>query len=172
MPQQPYVPLGTLRHAASYPLSADVVEDAVMRKTLEDVGLGHFVDRLDEDAEWGHMLSGGEKQRLAFARVLLQRPGLIVMDEATAALDPLSQDELMQLVLERLPRTTIVSVAHRVELEAYHTRKLLLEYRPEGARLVGDDPLQRALGRLARLLSRVWGHERAAKLVNITEGAR
>ena len=172
MPQQPYVPLGTLRHAASYPLSADVVEDAVMRKTLEDVGLGHFVDRLDEDAEWGNMLSGGEKQRLAFARVLLQRPGLIVMDEATAALDPLSQDELMQLVLERLPRTTIVSVAHRVELEAYHTRKLMLEYQPDGARLVGEDPLQRAFGRVARFLSRFWSHDRAAKIADVAPGVR
>ena len=118
------------------------------------------------------MLSGGEKQRLAFARVLLQRPGLIVMDEATAALDPLSQDELMQLVLERLPRTTIVSVAHRVELEAYHTRKLMLEYRPEGARLIGEDPLQRAFGRLARFLSRFWSHERAAKVADVATGLR
>jgi putative ATP-binding cassette transporter len=143
-----------------------------MRKTIEEVGLGHFLDRLDEDAEWGNLLSGGEKQRLAFARVLLQRPGLIVMDEATAALDPLSQDELMQLVLERLPGTTIVSVAHRVELEAYHTRKLLLEYRPEGARLVGEDPLQRALGRLARFLSRFWSHERAAKVADVATGVR
>jgi putative ATP-binding cassette transporter len=169
MPQQPYVPLGTLRHAATYPLSADAIEDQVVRKTIEEVGLGHFLDRLDEDAEWDNVLSGGEKQRLAFARVLLQRPDLIVMDEATAALDPLSQGELMQLVMERLPRATIVSVAHRVELEAYHTRKLLLEYRPEGARLVGDDPLQRALGRLARFLSR-WSHERADRAGNVAAG--
>jgi len=172
MPQQPYVPLGTLRHAASYPLSSDSVDDPVMRKTLEDVGLGHFVDRLDEDVEWGNMLSGGEKQRLAFARVLLQRPSLIVMDEATAALDPLSQDGLMQLVLERLPRTTIVSVAHRVELEAYHTRKLMLEYQPDGARLVGEDPLQRAFGRVARFLSRFWSHDRAAKIADVAPGVR
>jgi putative ATP-binding cassette transporter len=164
MPQQPYVPLGTLRHAATYPLSTDGIEDQMVRKTIEEVGLGHFLDRLDEDAEWGNVLSAGEKQRLTFARVLLQRPDVIVMDEATAALDPLSQGELMQLVLERLPRATIVSVAHRVELEAYHTRKLVLEYRPEGARLVGEDPLRRALGRLARFLSRVWGQERAAKV--------
>ena len=167
MPQQPYVPLGTLRHAATYPLSIDRFEDGMVRKTIEEVGLGHFLDRLDEDAEWDNVLSGGERQRLAFARVLLQRPDLIVMDEATAALDPLSQSELMQLLLERLPRATIVSVAHRVELEAYHTRKLLLEYRPEGARLVGDDPLQRALGRVARFLSRVWSQ--AAKVVNVAE---
>jgi putative ATP-binding cassette transporter len=172
MPQEPYVPLGTLRHAATYPLATDAIEDLVVRTTIEEVGLGHFLDRLDEDAEWDNVLSGGEKQRLAFARVLLQRPDLIVMDEATAALDPLSQGELMQLVLERLPRATIVSVAHRVELEAYHTRRLLLEYRPEGARLVIDDPLQRALGRLARFLSRVWSHERAGKVVNIAEAVR
>ena len=172
MPQEPYVPLGTLRHAATYPLATDAVEDQVVRKTIEEVGLGHFLDQLDQDAEWDNVLSGGEKQRLAFARVLLQRPDLIVMDEATAALDPLSQGELMQLVMERLPRATIVSVAHRVELEAYHTRKLLLEYRPEGARLVVDDPLQRALGRAARFLSRVWGHEPAAKVVNVAEGLR
>jgi len=167
MPQQPYVPLGTLRHAATYPLSADSIDEAVVRTTIEEVGLGHFLDRMDEDVDWGNVLSGGEKQRLAFARVLLQRPHLIVMDEATAALDPLSQGELMQLVLERLPRATIVSVAHRVELEAYHTRKLMLEYRPEGARLVGDDPLQRALGRVARFLSRVWDRERATKIASV-----
>jgi putative ATP-binding cassette transporter len=171
MPQQPYVPLGTLRHAATYPLSAEAIEDRLVRMTIEEVGLGHFLDRLDDNAEWDNVLSGGEKQRLAFARVLLQRPDLIVMDEATAALDPLSQGELMQLVIERLPRATIVSVAHRVELEAYHTRKLLLEYRPEGARLVGEDPLQRALGRLARFLSRIWNQERATKVVNIAKGA-
>jgi putative ATP-binding cassette transporter len=172
MPQQPYVPLGTLRHAATYPLSTDAIEDRVVRKTIEEVGLGHFLDQLDEDAEWDNVLSGGEKQRLAFARVLLQRPDLIVMDEATAALDPLSQGELMQLVMERLPRATIVSVAHRVELEAYHTRKLLLEYRPEGARLVGEDPIQRALGRVARFLSRIWSHEPAAKVADVAAEAR
>ena len=172
MPQQPYVPLGTLRHAATYPLSADSIDDAAVRTTIEEVGLGHFLDRIDEDVEWGNVLSGGEKQRLAFARVLLQRPHLIVMDEATAALDPLSQGELMQLVLERLPRATIVSVAHRVELEAYHTRKLMLEYQPEGARLVGEDPLQRALGRLARFLSRVWDNDRAPRIPSVAQEVR
>jgi putative ATP-binding cassette transporter len=172
MPQQPYVPLGTLRHAATYPLPTDSVEDAAVRKTVEEVGLGHFLDRLDEEAEWGNVLSGGEKQRLAFARVLLQRPDLIVMDEATAALDPLSQGELMQLVLERLPRATIVSVAHRVELETYHTRKLVLEYQPEGARLVGEDPLQQAIGRLARFLGRIWGHAQATGAGNVAPEIR
>ena len=161
MPQQPYVPLGTLRRAATYPLSPEEVDDAVVRKTVEEVGLGHFLDRLDEDTRWEHVLSGGEKQRLAFARVLIHRPHTIVMDEATAALDALSQEQLMRLVLERLPEATIVSVGHRAELEAFHTRKLVLEYHPEGARLVGDEALPRMFGRSARFLSRLRAREKS-----------
>ena len=171
MPQQPYVPLGTLRRAATYPLSPEAVDDAVVRKTVEEVGLGHFLDRLDEDTRWEHMLSGGEKQRLAFARVLIHRPNIIVMDEATAALDSLSQEQLMRLLLERLPEATIVSVGHRAELEAFHTRKLVLEYRPEGARLVGDESLQRTFGRSARLLSRLRTREKSPKVPNAARGA-
>jgi vitamin B12/bleomycin/antimicrobial peptide transport system ATP-binding/permease protein len=155
MPQKPYVPLGTLRRAVTYPLSPEEVDDAVVRATVEDVGLGHFLDRLDEDANWEHVLSGGEKQRLAFARALLQRPHTIVMDEATAALDPLSQEQLMRLLLERLPEATVISVGHRAELEAFHTRKLVLEYHADGARLIGDESIRRAFGRSARLLSRL-----------------
>ena len=143
MPQRPYVPLGTLRRAVTYPLSPDAVDDEVVRRSVEDVGLAHFLDRLDADEPWDQVLSGGEKQRLGFARMLIQNPKMIVMDEATAALDPSSQDRLMRLVLERLPAATLVSVAHRVELEAFHTRKLVLEYGDEGARLV-DEALQPA----------------------------
>jgi putative ATP-binding cassette transporter len=162
MPQQPYVPLGTLRRAATYPLSPEAVDDAVIRKTVEEVGLGHFLDRLDEEAtRWEHILSGGEKQRLAFARALIHRPNIIVMDEATAALDPLSQEQLMQLILDRLPEATVVSVGHRAELEVFHTRKLVLEYHPEGARLVRDEPLQRTFRRSARILSRLPTREKS-----------
>ena len=155
MPQTPYVPLGTLRRAVTYPLSPDDVEDDAVRKTVEEVGLGNFLDRLDEDGKWEHVLSGGEKQRLAFARALLQRPDTIVMDEATAALDPPSQEQLMRLLLERLPDATVISVGHRPELETFHTRKLVLEYRAEGARLVKDESLHRTFRRSARLLSKL-----------------
>jgi putative ATP-binding cassette transporter len=161
MPQQPYVPLGTLRRATTYPLSPEAVEDSVVRKALEEVGLGYFLDRLDEeDTRWEQVLSGGEKQRLAFARALIQRPDIIVMDEATAALDSLSQAQLMQLMLERLPEATVVSVGHRAELEAFHTRKLVLEYRPEGARLVRDQRLRKTVRRSAKLLSRLRAGEK------------
>jgi putative ATP-binding cassette transporter len=131
------------------------VEDAVVRATVEEVGLGHFLDRLDEETTWEHVLSGGEKQRLAFARVLIQRPEIIVMDEATAALDALGQEQLMRLLLERLPDATLISVGHRAELEAFHTRKLVLEYHADGARLVSDESIRRTFGRSARLLSKL-----------------
>jgi putative ATP-binding cassette transporter len=101
------------------------------------------------------VLSGGEKQRLAFARVLIQRPDTIVMDEATAALDPEGQDHLMRLVLERLPDATVISVGHRADLEAFHTRKLVLEYRADGARLVSDECLRKPCRRSARFLAKV-----------------
>jgi putative ATP-binding cassette transporter len=166
MPQRPYVPLGTLRRAVTYPLSPETVDDAVVRTTVEEVGLGHFLDRLDEDATWEHVLSGGEKQRLAFARVLIQRPEIIVMDEATAALDPLGQEQLMRLLLERLPEATVISVGHRAELEAFHTRKLVLEYHAGGARLVSDESIQRTFGRSARLLSKLPIRRKSRKMSN------
>jgi putative ATP-binding cassette transporter len=164
MPQRPYVPLGTLRRAVAYPLSPDEVDDAVIRRTAGEVGLGHFLDRLDEDTTaWEHVLSGGEKQRLAFARVLIQRPETIIMDEATAALDPQGQEQMMRLLLERLPDATVISVGHRPELEAFHTRKLVLEYRADGARLVSDESLQRTFGRSARLLSKLPTRRRSRR---------
>ena len=88
MPQRAYVPAGSLRRAATYPEPADSKEIDEVAKALKQVGLGHLVDRLDEEAPWDQTLSGGEKQRLAFARILLHRPDIIVLDEATSALDP------------------------------------------------------------------------------------
>ena len=162
MPQNAYLPLGSLRRALTYPVAPETVDDAMVRKTAEDVGLGHFIDRLDEDTNWENILSGGEKQRLAFARVLIQQPDVIVMDEATSALDPLSQDQLMNLLLERLPHATLLSVGHRAELEAFHTRKLVLEYHPEGASLVGDESLAWSFHRSARFLARLLSRGTAA----------
>jgi len=105
---------------------------------LKLVGLGHLVDHIGEAAPWDQILSGGEKQRLAFARLLLHRPNIVVLDEATSALDPASQDQLMELLTTELGATTIVSVAHRPELEAFHSLKITLERRSEGAQFVTD----------------------------------
>ncbi|WP_033838974.1 ABC transporter ATP-binding protein/permease [Mesorhizobium loti] len=157
LPQRPYIPSGTLRRAAAYPGAADRWTVKEIRAALDKVGLGHLGDRIDEDAPWDQTLSGGEKQRLAFARLLLHAPDIIVLDEATAALDSKSQDTMMEAIIHELPKVTIISVAHRVELEAYHSRKITLERRKGGAKLVSDiDLIPRKGGRklLASLLRR------------------
>jgi len=141
MPQRPYIPLGTLRRAATYPLSPNDATDAAVRELMETVGLGYLIDHLDKEAPWSRTLSGGECQRLAFVRLMLHQPDIVVMDEATSALDPASQEHLMTVLAERLPNTALVSITHRPELEAFHHRKLVFERRPGGARLVGDTVL-------------------------------
>ncbi len=138
LPQRPYVPTGTLRRAVAYPGAAEDWDLETIAGALERVGLGHLKDQIEEDQPWDQTLSGGEKQRLTVARVLLHRPDIIVLDEATAALDPKSQDDLMRLLSEEMEGLTIVSVGHRPELEQFHSRKLTLERRRQGAKLVSD----------------------------------
>jgi vitamin B12/bleomycin/antimicrobial peptide transport system ATP-binding/permease protein len=143
LPQRPYVPTGTLRRAVAYPGAAEDWLPEEIAAMLEKVGLAHLKDRLEEDAPWDQTLSGGEKQRLTVARVLLHRPDIIVLDEATSALDPKSQDTLMQLLTDEMEGVTIISVGHRPELEQFHSRKLVLERRRGGAKLVSDIMLLR-----------------------------
>src|SRR5207244_1067498 len=95
MPQKPYIPLGTLRRAATYPQAPEEIDDKTLRDTLEMVGLGHLAEKLDDEEEgWDRILSGGEQQRLAFARLFLHRPDIVVMAEATSALASDSQAPL------------------------------------------------------------------------------
>lgn len=138
LPQRPYIPSGTLRRAVAYPRAADDWTLDEIKAALEKVGLGYLNDKIEEDAPWDQTLSGGEKQRLAFARLLLHDPDIIVLDEATSALDEKSQDKMMEMIIRELPKVTIISVAHRAELEAFHSRKIILERRQGGARLVSD----------------------------------
>jgi putative ATP-binding cassette transporter len=156
LPQKPYVPSGTLRRAAAYPAASEDWTVEQIGDALDKVGLGHLKEKIEEDAPWDQTLSGGEKQRLAFARLFLHRPDIIVLDEATSALDAKSQDKMMELLTKELPNATVVSVAHRVELEAFHSRKIVLERRKGGAKLVSDIDLiprkgkRRLLGRFLR----------------------
>jgi len=147
LPQRAYLPVGTLRRAVSYPSPEDEFEKDKVAKLMKQVGLGDFVDRLDKDEPWDQILSGGEKQRLAFARLILQEPDIIVMDEATSALDPSSQDQLMDLLRRQLEKATVLSVGHRPELEAFHERKLVMESQKDGARLVRDINIMVPAGR-------------------------
>jgi putative ATP-binding cassette transporter len=158
MPQRPYVPLGTLRRAATYPQAIESVQDDELKKVLERVGLGHTIERLDEeDVSWDQVLSGGEKQRLGFARLLLGRPDIVVMDEATSALDTDSQSRMMEMLGEELPELAIISVGHRAELEAFHDRKLNLVRRKGGARLVAGDITAPPIGVVGLLMKRWRG---------------
>ncbi|MGJ5177966.1 ABC transporter ATP-binding protein/permease [Bradyrhizobium oligotrophicum] len=156
LPQRPYVPSGSLRRAVAYPGAAEDWSVEKVGEALHKVGLDHLKDRIEEEAPWDQTLSGGEKQRLAFARLLLHAPDIVVLDEATSALDEKSQDLMMQMITSELPRATIVSVAHRAELEAFHSRKIVLERRKGGAKLVSDIDLiprkgkRRLIGRFLR----------------------
>jgi putative ATP-binding cassette transporter len=138
LPQRPYVPIGSLRRAATYPDAAESRSVEEIAEAFKHVGLEHLIDRIEDEAPWDQTLSGGEKQRLAFARVFLHNPDIIVLDEATAALDPKSQDALMALLSKRPEETTLISVGHRPELEAFHNRKIVLERRRGAAKLVSD----------------------------------
>jgi putative ATP-binding cassette transporter len=155
MPQRPYVPLGTLRRATTYPNSPDEIDDGEVRSALEKVGLAHFVAHLDEDSHWDDTLSGGERQRLAFARLLILKPDIVIMDEATSALDPSGQEHLLRRLIEELPEATVISVSHRPELLKFHDRKVLLVHHADGARLMRDDDLARRRRRSARALWRL-----------------
>ena len=135
MPQKPYFPLGTLREAMLYPEKPDGIDDDDLREALHKVGLDHLRGRLGEDERWDQILSGGEQQRVAFARVLIQRPAWVFMDEATSALDEAGQANVMRLLAEDLPETAVVSIGHRPGLEAFHTRELVLEPGEDGANL-------------------------------------
>ncbi|ANW05077.1 ABC transporter ATP-binding protein/permease [Bradyrhizobium icense] len=162
LPQKSYIPTGTLRRAITYPGAAEDWLIEQICDALHKVGLDHLKDKIEEEGPWDQTLSGGEKQRLAFARLLLHNPDIVVLDEATSALDEKSQDKMMELVIKELPNATIVSVAHRAELEAFHSRKIVLERRKGGAKLVSDVDLIPRKGR-QRLLGRFLRHRKAAK---------
>ena len=125
LPQKPYLPLGSLRRALYYPGTA-AGSDAALQAVLVKVGLDKFVTRLDEVDDWSRILSLGEQQRLAFARVLLQKPDWVFLDEATSALDEPREAEVYELLKKELPQMGVVSVGHRSTLYAQHEQELKL----------------------------------------------
>lgn len=120
VPQRSYIPPGSLKGAITYPHDALAYPDSECEELLGACGLRGYVKALHEEDRWNTRLSGGEQQRIAFARVLLAKPSTIFLDECTSALDEKSENELYQLLIERLPSSTLISVAHREELSAFH----------------------------------------------------
>jgi vitamin B12/bleomycin/antimicrobial peptide transport system ATP-binding/permease protein len=131
LPQKPYLPLGTLRQAVSYPTTGAGVTDAVLRESLDAVGLPELARRLDEPDNWALLLSPGEQQRIAFARALVHSPDWLFLDEATSAVDEATEARLYRLLGERLAATTVVSVGHRTTLHRFHARRLIVQ--PNGS---------------------------------------
>jgi putative ATP-binding cassette transporter len=127
LPQRPYLPIGTLKYAACYPAAASDIADELVRDALAAVGLGAIAADLARDENWAQLLSGGEQQRLAIARALLNKPDWLFMDEPTAALPDDAQAALYQMLQEKLPRTTLVSIGHRDAVAQFHTRRLAWE---------------------------------------------
>ena len=125
LPQRPYLVLGSLRRALSYPRTAAASDEEIAR-ILTCVGLEHFSARLDDVDDWSRILSLGEQQRLAFARILLIRPNWIFLDEATSALDEPRERALYELLHQELPSASIISIGHRSTLFALHDTELHL----------------------------------------------
>jgi putative ATP-binding cassette transporter len=127
LPQRPYIPIGSLRAALWFPARAVASRDAEVRAALASVGLPALRQRLNEEAHWGHVLSRGEQQRLAIARVLLIKPDWLFLDEATSAIDEAEEAALYRMVADALPATTVISIGHRASLEAFHQRVIVVD---------------------------------------------
>jgi putative ATP-binding cassette transporter len=139
VPQRPYLPLGSLRDVLLYPAQRSDTPPESLQEALRECGLPDLASRLDDVERWDQILSSGERQRMAFARLLLLKPSVVVMDEATSALDEMSQARCMTLLRRELPHATLISIGHRTGLEAFHDRRLGLVRGEAGAILVPVD---------------------------------
>jgi putative ATP-binding cassette transporter len=124
--QRPYIPPGTLRHALLYPAADPNSSGEKLHDALRRCGLSRLVGRLNDEEAWGHALSGGEQQRLAFARLLIDPPDILIMDEATSALDEVSEAKMMDFLRTDLAAVTVIGVARRSGLDAYFDREINL----------------------------------------------
>ncbi|MBE6096743.1 MAG: ABC transporter ATP-binding protein/permease [Schwartzia succinivorans] len=141
LPQRPYLPLGTLRRALCYPMPDDgSITDDSLKDVLKRVDLAHFIDKLDTVDDWSRILSLGEQQRIAFARILITRPDWVFLDEATSALDEPREQRLYELLREELPDTGILSVGHRGTLFSQHEQELHLEEGVWSLRSIEKEP--------------------------------
>ena len=127
LPQKPYLPIGSLREALSYPQAGETYPPERYAQVLQTCRLGHLVARLDESNHWQRLLSPGEQQRLAFARALLYAPLWIYLDEATSAMDEEDEATLYQALIDQLPGVSVLSVGHRSSLRRFHPRQVRIE---------------------------------------------
>ena len=134
IPQKPYIPLGSLREALLYP-GKKALSDEELLYLLDLCQIGYLRDKLDLVADWSHVLSVGEQQRLAFVRAHIQEPKWLFLDEATSALDEDTEAAMYALLAERLRQTTLVSIGHRSTLNKYHELMLVIDKQTKSVRL-------------------------------------
>lgn len=126
LPQRPYLPIGPLRDAVTYPAAHDAYSDGEIRQALQAVNLDKFAGLLDETDNWQQRLSGGEAQRIAIARAILAKPQWLFLDEATSALDEPNEAEVYKVLKQHLPGASVVSIGHRSSLVPYHDARVEL----------------------------------------------
>ena len=146
MPQKPYLILGSLRDQLQYPRGGDVSDDALL-EALRSVGLAHLVDQfggLDAELHWKDVLSGGEQQRLVFARLLLNQPGFAFLDEATSALDMAAEESLYSQLADS--PTAFVSIGHRPSLRKFHSKVIELSSAYESASVSEESAASNSTG--------------------------
>ncbi len=120
LPQKSYLPIGTLRAAIGYPSGERSHTDLSIRHYLDLCKLPHLKQQLDHADNWSQRLSPGEQQRVAFVRALLMRPDVLILDEASSALDTETEALVYQLILQELPNAAVISIAHRESVAEYH----------------------------------------------------
>jgi putative ATP-binding cassette transporter len=126
MPQRFYFPLGSLKSVITYPTPADEVDDERLKEVLNQIGLSHLAGRINEDAEWGSMLSGGEQQRVAFARAILRDPAIVLFDDSTSNLDGDATKQMYQALDRNLPQAMVISLARTDALRTLHKDTVVL----------------------------------------------
>ncbi len=151
VPERPYLLQAPLRRVLTYPQDPESFDDNTLAIALQKVGLPSLARRLDDTERWDQMLSVPDQQRLGFARLFLQRPDWVFLQEATDALEPADEAALMQLLVTELPKATVLTIGHHPVLEAFHQRKLTLDRATDGAIIMHEIASRRVAEQAARV---------------------
>jgi putative ATP-binding cassette transporter len=158
LPQRPYMPPGTLAEILKYPYADKIIEEEKLTAALKRVNLEEFIHLLHTQDRWDKLMSLGQQQRVAFARLLIHKPQWVFLDEATSALDENNEDKMMAIFNEELKDSSVLSIGHRPSLTKYHQRRLQLIPTTKGTVLKRKNPpaSQSTWKRLTNRMSRLY----------------
>lgn len=123
IPQKPYFPLSKLKDCLLYPNTDMLIDELTLSEALKDVHLPHLIPLLNQEKDWSRYLSPGQQQRINFAKILIKKPKILIMDEPTSSLDKFHEDEMFRLLTEKIFKdATILTISHSSVLKAYHDR--------------------------------------------------